>query len=92
MAEAIIKGCLDNKVASAAEINASDPSITRREHLSEKFGISVYDNNEQAIKGANIVILATKPQHLDELSQELAGKSLVTRQSFQFSQGLKFTR
>ena len=89
MAEAIIKGCLDNKVASATEINASDPSEDRREHLSKSFGISVYDNNEQAIKGADMVVLATKPQHLEELSRQLTGKILDSQTIVSILAGVK---
>jgi pyrroline-5-carboxylate reductase len=73
MAEAIIKGCLDKQVLSPQEIRVVDPQEDRREYLLKTFGITVYDKPKDAIKKADIVIIATKPQHLEEVSSQLKG-------------------
>ncbi|MBH75460.1 MAG: pyrroline-5-carboxylate reductase [Dehalococcoidia bacterium] len=73
MAEAIIKGCLDKQVLSPQEIRVVDPSEDRRIHLSKTFDIQVYEEVADAINHADIIIIATKPQHLEEVSSQLKG-------------------
>ncbi len=73
MAEAFIQGILKKGLARPEEIVASDPLAERRAHLSTKLGIQVSASNLEVIAGAEIVVLAVKPQVLGKVLRELAG-------------------
>jgi pyrroline-5-carboxylate reductase len=74
MAEAIIKSIIAKKVAAAGEIIAGDISEPRRKHLVETYGIKATAVNNEVIDGTDCLILATKPQELSKVSQDLKGK------------------
>jgi pyrroline-5-carboxylate reductase len=69
MAEAIVRGLLSAQVVSAERIVAADPVATRRQFFREQLGILVGATGAEAVKGADIVFLAVKPQ---SMSQALA--------------------
>ncbi len=73
MAEAMTSGILVKGLTKPHEIAASDISPSRRAVLSEKYGIETKADNRQAIKGADVVVLAIKPQTLAEVMEELRG-------------------
>ncbi len=62
MAEAIIKGLLSEDVASPEQMVASDPVLARREELSSGYGITTTDDNQAAVRDADVVLLCVKPQ------------------------------
>lgn len=72
MAEALIRGLLAVG-RPAASLMASEPSATRREHLSEAYGIELTENNIELMAKADIVVLAIKPQIVIEVLEEVAG-------------------
>jgi len=72
MAEAMIAGLLADRVASSATLVASHPRRERREALAEAHGIRVATRNAEAVEGAEIVVLAVKPQMLGRVMRELA--------------------
>lgn len=61
MAEAIVKGLLAGGIPSA-DITLSEPVAKRREYLHATYGVQTVDDNGSAVKPADIVILAIKPQ------------------------------
>ena len=61
MATAIIQGLLD-KGTAASKLRVVDPSEDARRRLVEQFGISAHAEPREAVPGAEVVILATKPQ------------------------------
>lgn len=65
MAEAILGGILDSGVASPDDIRVGEPVQQRRVLLVDTYGVTAESDNLAAIDGAEIVILSTKPQHLD---------------------------
>ncbi len=73
MAEAIIRGIIQNGVFSANQVTASDPVEARRRVLSAQYGVSVTDRNQECITGKEIVILAVKPQTAGEVMDGLRG-------------------
>jgi pyrroline-5-carboxylate reductase len=81
MAEALLTGMLKAGVAAAADVTASDIEPGRRQIIARRFGVSVEEQNEKAVRGAAIVVLAVEPQHLDAVLHEirpvLADKALV---------------
>ena len=73
MGEAMLNAVLAKGISSKEEVAVSDISQTRREHLKQKYGITVTDDNRQAVGKGDIVILAIKPQNLAEVMAGLNG-------------------
>jgi len=74
MAEAMIAGVLKSGVAAARDVVASDVLESRRGYLRSTYGIGVTGDNGEAAKGAEIAVLAVKPQNLPEVLAGLRGK------------------
>lgn len=73
MAEAMIAGLLNQKLAKAENIVASGPREERRAELHEKYGIQIVGDNAAAISQADVVVLSVKPQRLSEVMKGLKG-------------------
>ncbi|HJT19941.1 MAG TPA: pyrroline-5-carboxylate reductase [Nitrospira sp.] len=78
MAEALIGGLMVSKLCRPTAIWATDPVSSRRDRLKGSFGIRVGEHNREAVKWADIVVLAVKPQSLPGVLQEI-GSSLAGR-------------
>lgn len=82
MAEALIGGLLAANVAEPASIYAADPLAARRDMLKSRFGIHVEEHNASAVRAADLVVLAVKPQAmpavLADVRQALSGKLVVS--------------
>ena len=74
MAEAMIAGILRQKVTTADHVNAADVRMERVEELQAQYGVVPFTDNIEAIKNADIVILSVKPQRMDSVYTNLAGK------------------
>ncbi len=75
MGEAIIKSLLAKEVAKPGDIAVSDVSQARRDVLKKKHGIKVVTDSGEIVKGAEVVVLAIKPQELSKVIGELKGLS-----------------
>ncbi len=73
MGEAIVKSLLAKGLAKPDDITASDVSEARRDILKKKYRIKTVTNNKQAVSGAEVVVLAIKPQELTKVLAELKG-------------------
>lgn len=71
MASCLIGGMIAKGV-SCHNITVSEPKQNARESLSNRFGVDVTDDNQQAVKRADIVILAVKPQIMRKVTMDLA--------------------
>jgi pyrroline-5-carboxylate reductase len=74
MGEAMLSAILGNKLALPTEITVSDLADARRHHLESQYGVVVTGHNQNAMEGADIMVLAVKPQNLDEIMTELGGQ------------------
>ncbi|MDQ3870670.1 MAG: pyrroline-5-carboxylate reductase [Chloroflexota bacterium] len=72
MAEAMIAGLLRGEEVAPDRIVASHPRAERREHLGRAYGIRTLESNVDAVQGADVVVLAIKPQMLLRVGRELA--------------------
>ena len=72
MAEAILGGILDGGVANAEDISFGEPVAERREALAGAYGVTADADNIKVIDGADIVILAMKPQNLHSAMEEIS--------------------
>jgi pyrroline-5-carboxylate reductase len=74
MAEAIMRGLLSHQVCPAGAIVAADPVSARRDYLSANIGVAAVAENTAAVAGADVVILAVKPQMLATVMAGLKGQ------------------
>jgi len=72
MAEAIIAGVLRGRLVEPSQIVASHPRAERREQLATVHGIRTVASNGDAVDGADVVILAIKPQMLGRVARDIA--------------------
>ncbi len=56
----------------AERITVTDPSADQRELLASRFGVTTAADNEAAIADADVVVLAVKPQLMEQVCQGLA--------------------
>jgi pyrroline-5-carboxylate reductase len=71
MAENILRGVLRARVAGPDQITATDLQPERLAHLHDAYGIAVSRDNARAADGADIVVLAVKPQNMKAALAEL---------------------
>jgi pyrroline-5-carboxylate reductase len=72
MAEAMIAGLLRGGQVAPDRIVASHPRADRRDVLARDYGIRVVASNEDAVVGADVIVLGIKPQMLLRVGRELA--------------------
>ena len=71
MAEAMIAGLLRGNLVAPQQVVASHPRAERRAALEGTHGIRVVASNTDAVAGADVVILAVKPQMLAKVGREI---------------------
>jgi len=74
MAESMIAGILRGQLVAPDQIRASHPRADRRADLESAYGIATTASNAEAIIGADVVLLAIKPQMLVRVGRELRGQ------------------
>ena len=80
MGEAIAGGLISSGSFAPAQIVVVEPDPDRRDRLSAQHGVGVTGDAAEALKGADAVILAVKPQVIDAVVKALApsvGEALV---------------
>ena len=81
MAEALVKGLTSSGAVSAGQLLASDKSTKRLAHMAEVYEIKVLSKNYEVVSGADIIVVAVKPQDmaglLGEIAQDLSGDKLI---------------
>ena len=73
MAESIVHGVLAGKLAAPGDISVGEPIAERRAFLSSEFGVLPMADNLEAVDGADLVVLAVKPQDLGGVLGQLNG-------------------
>ncbi len=71
MAEAMIAGLLRGQLVGPERVVASHPRAERREELDRLYGIRTVASNAEAVVGADVILLAIKPQMLARVGAEL---------------------
>jgi pyrroline-5-carboxylate reductase len=74
MGETLISGMLDGGIIPRDKVVATAKHAERLDSLREKYKIATTLNNRKAAKGADIVLLAVKPQAVRELLEEVRGE------------------
>jgi pyrroline-5-carboxylate reductase len=73
MAQAIIKGLIDNKVLAPQKIFISNRSQGKLIKLRDLYGVNVVESNEELVESAQVTVLSMKPQDLLAAIDPLGG-------------------
>lgn len=71
MAKAMIGGMLENRIVSSEDIIGSARTRATKEAVHAEFGIEIRDTNVAVANEAEVLILAVKPQFLQEVIEEI---------------------
>jgi pyrroline-5-carboxylate reductase len=74
MAEALIGVLLADTLAAPEEVVVGEPLSGRRQDLAEAYRVQVTADNRKAIAGADIVVLAVKPNQFSAVAANLKGQ------------------
>jgi len=81
MAEALVHGIIRAKLLSALCLRVTDTDRRRLDHFQATFGVTGFERNADGVRGAQVVVLAVKPQVvagvLKDIGPELAPATLV---------------
>jgi pyrroline-5-carboxylate reductase len=81
MGGVLIQGIVTHQLTAKEAVAVSDKDKVRLNELRGQFGIKTTDDNRTAVRGADIVLLAVKPQMmsevLDEIKEDIGGKQIV---------------
>jgi pyrroline-5-carboxylate reductase len=70
MAEAMIKGIT---LSGKKDIMVSELRAERRAYLESTYNVKATPDNKEVVKNCDIIILAVKPQNMDDVTGEIAG-------------------
>jgi pyrroline-5-carboxylate reductase len=70
MAEALIKGIVQS---GKKDIMVSEPRGERRAYLENTYSVKTSADNKEVVRECNLVILAVKPQNMDDVTAEVSG-------------------
>ena len=73
MGEAMLSAVLNKGLSTPEAVWVSDIKKERRQHLKQKYGVTVTEDNRKATDKSDIIVLAIKPQNLAEVMPELSG-------------------
>ena len=62
MGEALIKGLTQSGLVPAGSITAADPRADHLGQVAKRYGIRAVTDNSALVSGADVIILAVKPQ------------------------------
>ncbi len=74
MGEAMMSAVLARGVAAPTDITGSDVKAARRQYISQKYGVKARSSATEAIAGAELVVLACKPQDMVPATEDFAGQ------------------
>ena len=73
MAEAMFSRAIASGLCAVSDVSVGEPVPTRRDDLAERYAIAVHPDNAPAVRGAEIVVIAVKPQHVGHVYHDLHG-------------------
>jgi len=72
MAEALARGLIERKVFRGTELIVSDVDAARRAKIKRSLKVEAVADNLQVLRSASAILLAVKPQTIDQVLEELA--------------------
>lgn len=71
LGEALIRGLVDARAIPAKSVVVTTGSEERAKHLAETLGVSAAASNADAVRGADVILLAVKPQQVARVLEEI---------------------
>jgi pyrroline-5-carboxylate reductase len=81
MAEALAHGLIQHKVFKPADIIMSDVAPERRRKLARSLKVAATGDNKEVLRDSAAVLLAVKPQTIDNVMSDLAGELAKSKKS-----------
>ncbi len=75
MGEAMVRCLLAKGVVAVQDITVSDVAASRRDAMNSEYGVSAYSDSRQVVDGADLIVLAVKPQDLLQAMDEIGSPS-----------------
>ncbi|MFC1468083.1 pyrroline-5-carboxylate reductase [Verrucomicrobiota bacterium] len=75
MAEAIVSGIIKQGVFAAGDVTVTDIREERLQFFKDTYGTQATADNKAAVAESDVIVLAVKPQMLDEAAATFAGES-----------------
>jgi pyrroline-5-carboxylate reductase len=75
MGEVLIRGLIQSGSVKKTDIIASDINQDRLAHIGTTYGARTTTSNVEVVENASIIIIAVKPQNIDDLLEELSSSS-----------------
>lgn len=73
MGSALLGGILKAKLVAPSDVAFSEPDKARREKNSQEFGVQGFETNTEAVKFADILVMAVKPNVVPIVLNEIKG-------------------
>jgi pyrroline-5-carboxylate reductase len=81
LGEALLSGILSSQLVPASRVEATVAHQPRADFLAEKYGIKAHTENPRAVEGADLILVALKPQQvrgfLHEVKKELSKDAVI---------------
>ena len=87
---AIARGVIRAGLVTKESVMASDVSDVLRQAIAQELGVKATANNGELCDFADIVILAVKPQIVDPVAKEIAGKLGKTKLLVSVAAGCRY--
>lgn len=71
MGEGILGGLLNNNVAKAKDVTVNELLEVRRTYIAETYGVAAVENASDALKVADLVIIAVNPAQMPKVAQTI---------------------
>ncbi len=79
MGEAMLAALIAKKLCVPEDIYVSDINKERLRYLKERYSVAMMGNNQEAVAGKDIIVLAVKPQSLPDVLADLKGSLKSTQ-------------
>jgi pyrroline-5-carboxylate reductase len=73
MGEAMIRGALSANLVRPDQVRVADAAQERRDLLQSRYQVRVSSSNRNVLAGADVVVLALKPEHVARVMAEVRG-------------------
>ena len=74
LGEGLLSGLLQSRMIPSSHVEVTVAHAERAEALAEKYGVKAHTSNARAVAGADLVILALKPQQVKGFLREVRSK------------------
>ncbi|MBI9045437.1 MAG: pyrroline-5-carboxylate reductase [Anaerolineaceae bacterium] len=92
MGEAFLAGLFRNQIALAEFVTASDIRPEKLNEIQSRYGVNTTQDNRLAVKEAEVIILAVKPQNIDSVCESMDGKIMKDALVISIVAGVKISQ